>query len=152
MKVLLMIGVLAIAGLAGYQWLSEVILTERLGSAIEAAIDDPNTQPIDLIRRNIHQVFKGEGISLEASSIAVNISASKAQTLSGKIISKAGFTTKTQKLTVRVTYKRRMWGTMRLREIERAKVFISTVTPPESNTNRILERARKLSKQFHTLP
>jgi len=152
LKGLLLIGILAIAGWAGYQWLSDVMLTERLGSAIAAAIDDPRTRPIDSIRRDIHQAFKAEGIDLEPSAIEINLAASNAKTLSGKMVSKPGFNTKTQGLTAHVTYERRMWGTIRVREIERAKVFVAAAIPPVSNTNRVLERARNLRDQFRSQP
>ena len=144
MKGLLLIGVLAIASWAGYHWLNDVMLAERLGSAISAAIDDPRTRPIDSIRGDIQQAFRAEGIDIEPSAIRIIVSASNSQALAGKMVSKAGLNTKTQRLTVHVDYERRMWGTVRLHEIERAKVFVTAVLPPVSNTNRLLERARKL--------
>ena len=152
MKGLLLIGVLAIASWTGYQWVSDVMVTERLSSAIEAAIDDPRTRPIDSIRRDIHQAFKAEGINLEPSAIGIVVSASNSQPPAGKMVSKAGLNTKTQRLTIHVTYKRRMWGTIRIREIERASVFVSAIVPPVSNTNRVLERARNLRDQFRNHP
>ena len=152
MKGLLLIGVLAISVWAGYQWLSDVMLMERLGSAIAVAIDDPRTRPIDSIRRDIHRAFKAEGIDLKPSAIGIIVAASNSQPLSGKIFSKAGLSTKTQRLTAHVTYERRMWGTIRIREIERIKVFISAAVPPVSNTNRLLDRARNLRDPFRSQP
>ena len=152
MKRLLLIGILGFAAWAGYQWLNDVMLTERLGSAIAAAIDDPRSRPIELIRGSIHQAFESEGITLDPSDIEINIASSNAQTLSGKMVSKIGFNTKTQRLTAHVTYKRSMWGTNRVREIERIKVFVASVTPVASNTNRVLDRARNLRDKFRNQP
>ena len=152
MKKLILIFIIGVGGWAGYEWLTDWMVTERIGSAVEAAIDDPRTRTTGQIRNDIYRAVQQEGIELEPSAIAIIIAASDRQSRVSSMVSGAGISTTTQQITARVTYERLVWGARRTREVTRTRFFVATATPPSGMINRVLDKARNLRDSSRNTP
>jgi hypothetical protein len=138
MKWLVTLAIVAAAGWAGYDWFHGFMAQEALGSSIEAAIDEPRYRTHEQIRQEIQAAARQQGIELEPSQIELQVTTSDYRPIAGQMISNAGFTTGSQRLTARVHYDRRLWGRSRPVMLERAKVYVTSVTPPQGPRDRLL--------------
>jgi hypothetical protein len=138
MKGVVLLLCVGLLGWAGYDRLNDWMIQERLGSVVESAIDDPRTRSIDQIRTTIVTAARGEEIDLAPSAVDIVVAPAGRQPLAGELVSHAGVATTSQRMTVALTYDRRVWGRVEPHRLERAKVFISTATPPPGPQDTLL--------------
>ncbi|MEW6325785.1 MAG: hypothetical protein AB1515_10420 [Nitrospirota bacterium] len=138
MKWALALALLAAAGWAGYEWLNDVMTRETLGSAIEAAIEDPRARGLEQIRAEIRDAARRAGIDVGPEAIELALSASDRQPIAGQMAAQAGLMTSAQRITARVRYERRVWGRPRTALIERSKVYIAAAAPAPGPQDRLL--------------
>ena len=141
MKWLVTIAIVAAAGWAGYDWFHGFMAQEALGSAIEAAIDEPRSRTFAQMRQEIQAAARQQGMTLDPSQIELQVTASDYRPVAGQMISNAGFTTGSQRLTARVRYDQHLWGRSRPVVLERAKDYVTSVTPPQGPRDRLLREA-----------
>lgn len=140
MKGVVLLLCVGLLGWAGYDRLNDWMIQEQLGSAVESAIDDPRTRSIDQVRTEIVDAARGEGVDLAPSAINIAVAPASRQPIAGEMVSRAGIATTSQRMTVTLTYDRRVWGRVEPHRLERAKVFISTATPPPGPQDTLLQQ------------
>jgi hypothetical protein len=141
MRGLIAIAILGLIGWGGYVYLDDLMAVEHFGSAVEQAIDDPRTRGLEQMRAEIVAAARQEGMQVDPAAVEFSITGSESQPVAGQMVSGAGLAVSSRRLTVRVPYARSLWGRLRHRTLERARVYVATAAPGFNLEDKLLSKA-----------